>query len=480
MVPRLHKKGRSFRGAALYLLHDKERATTADRVAWTHTRNLATQNADLAWRVMAATAMDQNRLKEEAGVKRTGRKSNAHVLHYSLSWHADEAAGLTKEEMLRAAEQSLAVLGKQSGDHRQFADEHQALIICHSDEKHPHVHVLVNRVHPGNGVMLSSSNEKLRLSEWAQQYERERGAILCRGREFNNAARGRGQFVRGEDRSRNQYENDKRSRGRRDADRIRREQKAIDRKLAANARQTKKKQRSAWESLREAHRSEKEAIREATRRRIGRAAAKVREDFRPTWAKLGRYQRDERSDFERKEGNVLGAIRNALRSTDLRAVMHSETRGTALKQLFTNLASRGAREQAFEEKQAAVVAKIRAQQERAIKQAVEAERVRERQELASHRKRFAERRERLIEQHGRDWESIRQAWRDRRVERVRAWKENVAVRDFEAAADRPTPQCEQAEGRRTSTERYERARPGLRARPDDFRTRRDRDRGRER
>ena len=177
MISRIHKKGHSFQGVAMYLLHDKQRAATSERVAWAVTRNMATQNPELAWRVMAATALDQNRLKEEAGVKKTGRKSNAHVMHYSLLWHADEAAGLTKEEMLRAAEQSLSVLGKQLGDRRQFADDHQSLIICHQDEKHPHVHVIVNRVHPDNGIILSSSNEKLKLSQWAQEYERERGQI---------------------------------------------------------------------------------------------------------------------------------------------------------------------------------------------------------------------------------------------------------------------------------------------------------------
>ena len=36
MVPKIHARGRSFKGAAAYLLHDKNRAKSADRVAWNH------------------------------------------------------------------------------------------------------------------------------------------------------------------------------------------------------------------------------------------------------------------------------------------------------------------------------------------------------------------------------------------------------------------------------------------------------------
>ena len=63
MLPKLHSKGKSFKGAALYLLHDKDRAATSERVAWTETRNLLTDDPHRAWRVMAATAMKQDILK---------------------------------------------------------------------------------------------------------------------------------------------------------------------------------------------------------------------------------------------------------------------------------------------------------------------------------------------------------------------------------------------------------------------------------
>lgn len=197
MVPKIHKKGRSFKGAAAYLLHDKD-AQTNDRVAWTETRNLAVDEPDHAWRVMAATAMDQQRLKDQAGIKSTGRKSNLSVLHFTLAWHPEEADGLSRDEMMRAAIGALKALG---------ADDRQAMIIAHSDEAHPHVHCLVNRVSPEDGRMLSSSKEKLALSRWAETYEKDRGKIYCEERVLNNEARLRGEYTRAaRAKSRNVYE----------------------------------------------------------------------------------------------------------------------------------------------------------------------------------------------------------------------------------------------------------------------------------
>ena len=62
MVPDIAGTGHSFKGALAYYLHDK-RASDAlpqlssnERVAWTETRNLATDDMHTAQRVMIATA----------------------------------------------------------------------------------------------------------------------------------------------------------------------------------------------------------------------------------------------------------------------------------------------------------------------------------------------------------------------------------------------------------------------------------------
>ncbi len=187
MVPKIHAKGASFKGAAAYLLHDKGGAATDERVVWVETINLATRNPETAWRVMAATAMDAPRLKEQAGVKKTGRQSKDAVLHVSLAWSPDQIPG--RADMTAFAHRALAALK---------AEDRQAMIICHSDEKQPHVHLLINRVSPSDGRLLSSSKEKAALAALALAYEKEGGTIYCKQREANAERREEGEFVRGE------------------------------------------------------------------------------------------------------------------------------------------------------------------------------------------------------------------------------------------------------------------------------------------
>lgn len=107
---------------------------------------------------------------------------------------------LTKERMIAAADEEPALLGRKAKDNApaQYATEHQALMVCHMDTDNPHVHVVVNRVHPGHGRMLVESCSKQRLSRWALRFEEQNGNILCKKRVENNAARDRGEFVRGE------------------------------------------------------------------------------------------------------------------------------------------------------------------------------------------------------------------------------------------------------------------------------------------
>jgi Relaxase/Mobilisation nuclease domain len=75
-------------------------------------------------------------------------------------------------------------------------EEHQAIILEHTDEPHEHVHIVVNRVHPETGKAATLSNSKLALSKWAQEYEQKQGQIVCPQRVENNARRKQGEFVR--------------------------------------------------------------------------------------------------------------------------------------------------------------------------------------------------------------------------------------------------------------------------------------------
>ena len=194
MIATMHKGGASFKGVVDYCLSegraredelDDRGEDKAGRVAWSETRNVAAEDPRQAARVMAATASRSEDLKQLAGVKAGGRALEKPVCHYSLSWGKDEKPNL--QEMGRAVTESLEKMG--------LADR-QAVMIAHRDTEHPHVHVVVNRVSVEDGRAAKLGNSYLKLSRWAEGYEREQGRIRCPQRVENNAGRDRGEWVR--------------------------------------------------------------------------------------------------------------------------------------------------------------------------------------------------------------------------------------------------------------------------------------------
>lgn len=110
--------------------------------------------------------MHQSDLKQAAGVKATGRKLEKPVYTYSLAWAQDETP--SREDMVTAAQDSLKSLGM---------EDQQAVLVAHNDTQHPHIHVILNRVHPETGKAASTSKDHLKLSKWAEGYERGQGKI---------------------------------------------------------------------------------------------------------------------------------------------------------------------------------------------------------------------------------------------------------------------------------------------------------------
>ncbi len=182
MIPRLAREGKSFKGAGVYYLHDKG-AKTSDRVAFTHALNTAKQDAQGALNEMAFVAMHQDELKRAhyrlenphdpdcRDMRKTGRKVKNSVLHYSLSWHPSEKP--TREHMIEAAQSSLRKLG---------LEEHQCLLVAHNDEPHPHIHLIVNKIHPETGKVAALKYTKDKLQAWAKAYEEEHDKIWCDAR----------------------------------------------------------------------------------------------------------------------------------------------------------------------------------------------------------------------------------------------------------------------------------------------------------
>ncbi len=101
------------------------------------------------------------------------------MLHYTLSWHADDQPAA--DDMKRAALASLKVMGLQ---------DHEAVIAAHRDKTHLHVHIVVNTVNPETGLTAPMKFSKLELSKWAEGYEMLH-QVRCEERVRNNAERAR-------------------------------------------------------------------------------------------------------------------------------------------------------------------------------------------------------------------------------------------------------------------------------------------------
>ena len=340
-------KGHSFKGAAAYLLHD-QKAITNERVDWTHTRNLDAQDPEIAWRLMAATAMDADRLKEEAGVTKAGRKSKQDVLHLVLSWHPDERPALDRDQMLSAAESAIGALK---------ARDRQALIIAHNDTDAPHVHVLLNRVSPENGKQLPSSNEKRKLSSWALKYRKDRGQEhYCPERLENKRARKRGDNTKHKDKPRNIVEAQKVARQAANEntapiDRLTDKLRERARALGAERRAIKTRHSVEWKAQNEANQQKRTAIKQASRKGYSQDRARLAAKIKALSREMARTEAKENAQFMMQERSTLGRIRNAM---DLVTHDRAATDGPRLKLLaqnFKNVLSSAGRAELLEQRQ---------------------------------------------------------------------------------------------------------------------------------
>jgi hypothetical protein len=131
VIARVLALGRSFKKLVSYLKTGKDgRQLQRDRVEWVEFRNLPTRNPDTAACMMAATASESVSGTQTA------------VYHFSISCDAGDPVdgGMLR----RVAARTIRDLG---------LEEHQVLIFAHKDRSHPHLHFVVNRVHPERGTL---------------------------------------------------------------------------------------------------------------------------------------------------------------------------------------------------------------------------------------------------------------------------------------------------------------------------------------
>ena len=438
------KQGKSFMGLVAYLLEGEKGAENPDRVAWTQTRNVPNR-PKLAARVMAATALDQARLKQNAGVPNRGRKSSNHVLHFTLSPAAELGRKLTHDEWSAAIDGALGALGEKAGQkggrngkrgrtavRDQFASEHQVLVVAHKDTDEPHVHIVVNRVHPEHGVMLPSSDDFLKLSRWAQKFQHEHGDSSTPQREINNEARDKGQKVYADKRkARDVYELEQDARDNHpEALKVQKGQGNKDAALARQSAETRTRCRQEWKTLETTHRQRLRELEEATAKEINTETRAIQVAFAERWKELHHRQRSDVETFEKRENTLIGQASNALKQL------------ASLKSPVNVLWSQGARAEAFRQKQRREKLGVDRAERKAKRETKARIQRHQRAKKVQIGLRYQLDRAETILRHQMEKAAIRSAWKTRVTDRTRAWEEH------HQRMDRRPP--EQSHGRQTT------------------------------
>jgi hypothetical protein len=158
MIGKAYKLGTSFKELAAYLKRGHLNQTDMGGDAWTESRNLPTRDPEVAACLMAATAAYSTRCRKPV---------------YHLSINFDPSDPLDRETMRRVADHTLGELG---------LEDHQTLIVAHCGREHPHMHIVVNRVHPERGTAWSNSWDYRRIERSLRALEAELGLRAVPGR----------------------------------------------------------------------------------------------------------------------------------------------------------------------------------------------------------------------------------------------------------------------------------------------------------
>ncbi|MDT7858293.1 relaxase/mobilization nuclease domain-containing protein [Rubrivirga sp. S365] len=162
--------GASFGALGSYLERGKGDVPAEDRVAWVEGRGLVREvdgsvSVERSARFMEATADLNPRCTEPC-------------YHVSISFDPSDLPGgpsdpASREVMLGVARDTLRDLG---------LHEHEVVVVAHGDRSHPHVHMMINRVHPETGRAWDRWQDRVRLERSLRGQERARGLREVPGR----------------------------------------------------------------------------------------------------------------------------------------------------------------------------------------------------------------------------------------------------------------------------------------------------------
>ena len=184
MIPRC-RIGKGVTGAVRYILGEGRHPETGElkkigpdqisRVEWFTGFNfpypvVSREDAELARELMEFAALNQ--------ASRT-KRCEKDCVHLALAWRPGEQP--TREEMEAAARDALKAIGMENA---------MALLSAHNDEDYAHVHIVASKINPETGRAYDLRGNYLKLSRWAERYERDHNnGIVCVRREEANRLR---------------------------------------------------------------------------------------------------------------------------------------------------------------------------------------------------------------------------------------------------------------------------------------------------
>jgi len=457
MVPKIHSTGgHSFKGCMNYLLHgqelpagERDQAVQDDpRVAWTLTGNLGTQDPATASRVMAATAMNSERLKTQAGVSTRGKPTTkGDVMHYTLSWEKDEIKNLSKEEMQAAAIASLKKLGQDTtkgkrvpkdGGRRQFADEHQFVLVHHDDKEHKHVHVVVNMTHPKTGRRLPTSNDKRKLSSWARAYQKKHGnEHLCPAREENHKAIAREKkknkedrvFIKGEaDLNRKDWDLQEDVQNNRVKEALQKKYRSQAAAIAKAGREQKARHGKEWVSLEGDHKKRQESFFKESSKSFQDAKREIVAGSNQKIKQLAADRDADTREFAIKEKTFQGRLQNtwaAIKQKGWSILNTQEDRtlfSTVFRTIYNLHSNPNSRFRPIQDKHDKIEVEHHKKVDARIAEAKKSQNARRSEKLQAGRQRYQQRREELIGKQHQDNEKMKARWKQYGTERRTAWK----------------------------------------------------------
>jgi hypothetical protein len=317
-------------------------------------------------------------------------------------------------------------------------ENHQAIIVEHTDRPHKHVHVIVNLVDPETGQAVSLSNDAHKLDRWADDYEVTQGVIRSPDRraKFHALDNGIEPPERpAQAKSREEWEATRALNG----EKAKQRAAEIKAAYAAHVANLKAAQNSAFkariaesEKLWNSYKADRKAVTDRYQPFID-AIWKSKRKSPPhpyteqalhelqesaEWKQLGRAQFAQRRLFNARERSLLGALGNAVR---LHYVAMRERGG--LVNLFKLVISPAARRKQFQQQQETQKRALRQRQAQNRNERAATLKAARRVELAKLSQEFQKSRETMKARHATEVAAQKAVWRQLAAEREKVWSD---------------------------------------------------------